>query len=205
MWDASKHFGGGIGFRYGDNVFHQVLDFSTGDEDRVVIHEYTLLLAFWAKPMTSLRFNFDWEHTNNDDALVRIGPRKEDRYRIQGNYTPKPWAVLGASINLLDASNGDALTDYRAHNRNYGFSETLRPHERFGFDFAYNYNDTMQNAFICFNDSDTSLSVVAQAGNRTVNGYNDTKNPLLTDGRHTNSTDYGMASVVFKPHSRVTA
>jgi hypothetical protein len=205
VWDASKHFGGRIGFRYGDKVFHQILDFTTGDQDRVVVHEYTPLLAFWAKPMTGLRFNFDWEHTNNDAAIVRIGPRKEDRYRIQGNYTPRPWAVLGASINLWGASNGDALTDYRAHNRNYGFTANLTPRERFGFDFAYNYNDTKQNALICFNDSNTSLSVVANAGNCTMNGYNDTKNPLLTNGFYTSNTHYGMGSVMFKPHARITA
>jgi hypothetical protein len=205
VWDASKHFGGRIGFRYGDKLFHQILDFSTGDEDRVVIHEYTPLLAFWAKPTTNLRFNFDWEHTNNDDALVRIGPRKEDRYRIQGNYTPKPWAVLGASINLWNASNGDTLTDYRAHNRNYGFSANLAPRERFGFDFAYNYNDTQQNAFVCFNDSDTSLPIVANAGSCIANGYNDSKNPLLTNGDYTSNTHYGMGSVMFKPHARITA
>jgi len=205
VWNASKHFGGRIGFRYGDKVFHHVLDFATGDEDLIVIHEYTPLLAFWAKPTPSLRFNFDWEHTNNDDAIVRIGSRKEARYRIQSNFTPKPWAVLAASINLWEASNGDALTDYRGHNRNYGFTANLTPRERFGFDFAYNYNDSMQNAFICFNDSDTSLPVVANAGSCTANGYNDTKNPLLTDGRYTSNTHYGMASVMFKPHTRVTA
>jgi hypothetical protein len=204
VWDASKHFGGRIGFRYGDKVFHHILDFATGDEDSVVIHEYTPLVAFWAKPMTNLRFNFDWEHTNNDDALVRIGPRKEARYRILGNYTPKPWAVLGASINLWEASNGDALTDYHAHNRNYGFTANLTPRERFGFDFAYNYNDSQQNALICFNDSNTSLTVVANAGNCTVNGFNDSKNPLLTDGYYTSNTHYGMGSVIFKPHARIT-
>jgi hypothetical protein len=204
VWNGSKHFGGRIGFRYGDQVFLQVLDFATGDQDRIVVHEYTPLLAFWAKPAPGLRINFDWEHTNNDNTIVRIGPRKLDRYRIQTNYTPKPWAVIGASINLWDASNGDALIDYRGHNRNYGFTANLTPRERFGFDFAYNYNDTMQNALICINDSDTSLPVVANAGSCTANGYNDTKNPLLTDGRYTNSTHYGMASVMFKPHARAT-
>jgi hypothetical protein len=203
VWDASKHFGGRIGFRYGDKVFYQI-DFPTGDEEQVVIHEYTPVAAFWARPTTSLRFNFDWEHTNNDNVLVRIGPRKEARYRAQGNYTPKPWAVLGASVNLWEASNGDALTDYRAHNRNYGFTASLTPRERFGIDFAYNYNDINQNALICFNDSDTSLSVVANAGSCTANGYNDSKNPLLTDGYYTNNTHYGMASIMFKPHARIT-
>ncbi len=204
VWDGSKHFGGRIGFRYGDQVFHQVLDFSTGDEDRVVVHEYTPLLALWAKPTRTLRFNFDWEHTNNDDAIVRIAPRKQDRYRIQGNYTPKPWAVLGMSINLWGASNGDALTDYHAHNNNYGFTANLTPRQRFGFDFAYNYNASKQNALICFNDSNTSLSVVANAGSCTANGFDDSKNPLLTNGYYTSNTQYGMASVMFKPHARVT-
>jgi len=204
VWDGSKHFGGRIGFRYGDKVFHQ-LEFTTGDDNRIVVHEYTPLLAFWAKPVRGLRFNFDWEHTNNDNAIVRIGPRKEARYRIQSNYTPKPWAVFGSSINLWEASNGDSLTDYRGHNRNYGFTANLTPRERFGFDFAYNYNDSMQNTFICFNDSNTSLPVVANAGSCTANGYNDTKNPLLTDGRYTSGTHYGMASVMFKPQTRITA
>jgi hypothetical protein len=205
VWDGSKHFGGRIGFRYGDQVFYQVLDFATGDQDRIVVHQYTPLLSFWAKPTTSLRLNFDWEHTNNDNAIVRIGPRKADRYRIQGNYTPKPWAVLGASINLWQASNGNALIDYRGHNRNYGFTANLTPRERLGFDFAYNYNDYAQNAFICFNDSDTSLPVVANAGSCTANGYNDSKNPLLTYGYYTSNTQYGMGSVMFKPLTRVTA
>jgi len=205
VWDASQHFGGRIGFRYGDKVFHHILDFTTGDEDRITVHEYTPLLALWARPAPGLRFNFDWEHTNNDNAIVRIGSRKEARYRIQSNYTPKPWASFGALINLWEASNGNFFTDYRGHNRNYGFTANLTPRERLGFDFAYNYNDTMQNAFICFNDSDTTLPVVANAGSCTANGYNDSKNPLLTYGRYTNNTHDGSATVMFKPHTRVTA
>jgi hypothetical protein len=204
VWDASKHFGGRIGFRYGDRLFHHILDFTTGDEDRIETHGYTPLFAFWAKPMPNLRFNFDWEHTNNDNTIVRIGPRKETRYRIQGNYTQKKWAVLGAAINLWEASNGDALTDYRGHNRNYGLTASLSPHNKVGFDFAYNYNDYQQNALICFNDSDTSLPVVTSAGSCTSNGYNDSKNPLLTNGRYTSYTHYGMGSVVLRPIARVT-
>jgi hypothetical protein len=204
VWDASKHFGGRIGFRYGDKVFNQ-LEFATAEENRIVVHEYTPLLALWARPAPGLRLNFDWEHTNNDNAIVRIGTRKETRYRFQGNYTPKPWAVFGSSINLWEASNGNSLIDYQGHNRNYGFMANLTPRERFGFDFAYNYNNSLQNALICFNDSNTSLSVVANAGSCTANGYNDTKNPLLADGIYTSSTNYGMASVMFKPQTRVTA
>lgn len=203
VWDA-KHVGGRIGFRYGDQRFLHILDFATGDEDRIVVHEYTPLFAIWARPTTSLRFNFDWEHTNNDNTIVRIGPRKENRYRVQANYTPRPWAVIGTSVNLWDASNGDVLIDYRGHNRNYGLTASLNPRERFGIDVAYNYNDYQQNTFICFNDSDTTLSVVANAGSCTTNGYDDSGNPLLTNGIYKSQTHYGMASVMVKPVSRVS-
>jgi hypothetical protein len=204
VWDVSKHFGARVGFRYGDRVFHRVLNFATGDEDRIVTHAYTPLFGFWAKPMPNMRFNFDLEHTNNDDTIVRIGPRKESRYRVQGNYNPKPWAVLSSSVNLWEASNDDALTRYRSHNRNYGFTSNITPRERFGFDLAYNYNDYEQSAFICFADLDTSLIVVAGAGSCLANGYSDSKNKLLTDGRYTSTTHYLMGSIMLKPVTRVT-
>jgi hypothetical protein len=149
-----------------------------------------------------LRFNFDWETTNNAQTIVRIGTRKEDRYRMLANYTPKKWAVVGGSINLWDGSNGNGMIDYRTHNRNYGLTTTLMPEGRFGFDFAYNYSDYLQNTFICFNDSDTTLLVVTGAGSCTANGYNDSANPLLTDGIYSNATHYGMGSVTLKPVRR---
>jgi hypothetical protein len=204
VWDASKHFGGRVGFRYGDREFHHVLNFATGDEDRITVHEYTPVFTLWARPMHSLRFNFDWEHTNNDNTIVRIGPRKESRYRMQANYTPKTWAVLGTSINLWEASNADTLINYHGHNRNYGFTANLNSHRHIGFDLAYNYNDYQQNTSICFNNSDTSLVVVANAGSCTANGYNDTGNPLFTNGIYTSRTHYGMGSVTLRPASRVS-
>jgi len=200
VWDLSKHFGGRVGFRYGDRLFDHIISFTTGDEDRIRVHEYTPLIGFWAKPATNLRFNFDWEHTNNDDAIVRIGPRKESRYRLQGNYTPRPWAVIGTSINLWEASNGDSFSDARMHNRNYGLTASLAPRERFGFDFAYNYNDYMQNAFICFADTDSSLPIVS---NKNCEAF-DSSNDVLTDGRYTSNTHYGMATIMLKPIRRVT-
>lgn len=106
----------------------------------------------------------------------------------QGSPLPHPVQLhpkaLDGARNVhqsLGGFDGDALTDYRGHNRNCGFTANLTPRERLGFDFAYNYDGSMQNAFICFNDSDTSLPVVANAGSCIANGCNDSKNPLLTD------------------------
>lgn len=203
IWDASKHFGGRVGFRYDDRAFTG-LDLTTGDQDHIPIHGYTGLLGFWLKPTTALRFNFDWEDTNNDNSIVLIGSRKESRYRILANYTPKPWAVVAASMNLWQNSNGNAFTDYRGHNRSYGFNASLAPKEHFGVDLAFNYNSYLQNEFICFNDADTSLTVVINAASCTANGYNDTRNPLLTYGFYNSQTYYGLASVMFRPIPRVT-
>ncbi|HMK22394.1 MAG TPA: hypothetical protein VK466_08660 [Terriglobales bacterium] len=202
LWDGSKHFGGRVGFRYGTRLFHHV-DFTADEAERVEIHEYTPLLGMWFKPAPNLRISFDGERTSNDQTLVRIGARREGLYRVQTSYSPKPWANIGGSINLWDGANGGTLTDYRGHNRNYGFSTTLLPQGRFGFDFAYDYGDYQQNALICFNDLDTSLTVVSQAGTCTAGGYSDTANPLLTDGHYDSTTHYGMASLQLRPVKRV--
>ncbi|WP_148210189.1 hypothetical protein [Candidatus Korobacter versatilis] len=204
VWDGSKHYGGRIGFRYGNQIFHHILDFTTGDEDRIEVHQYTPLVGFWLRPSMNMRFNFDWERQSSDDTIVRIAPRVQSRYRIMANYTPKPWAVLSANVNLWDGSNGDSLIDFSGHNRNYGVSATITPRESFSLDFAYNYNDFEQNAFVCFNNSDTTLPVVTTAGSCTANGYDDSGNPLLTFGYYKNHVHYAMGSILFRPLKRVT-
>jgi hypothetical protein len=212
IWDANRHLGARVGFRYGSQAFTHVNDFATDDVDYIPVNEYTVLFGIWARPIHTLRFNFDLEHSNYDNTIVRIGPRKEGRYRIQANYTPKPWAVLGGSINLLEQSNGDALVNYQGHNRNYGFTASLAPKERFGVELAYNYDDYQQNAFICFNDTPpagVTLPVVTDAGDCTQNinpnnPYDDSSNPLLTNGFYTNKTNYALATVRFQPIPRIT-
>ena len=205
VWDFSKYVGARVGFRYGDQDFLHILDFTTGDEDRIIVHQYTPVASLWAKPIKNLRINFNFEHTNNDNAIVRIGPRKQSQYRLQANYTPTPWAVLAAAIDLWQATNDDQLVRFAGHNRNYGLTASVNPSERLGIDFAYNYTTYQQNAFICFNDSATTLPVVANAGSCTTNGYDDPANPLLTYGFYTSNINYGMSTIMFKPVRYVTA
>ncbi len=204
-WDISKKVGARIGFRYGDQVFDHFNDFLPGDEDHIVVHGYTALVGFWAKPIHALRLNFDLEHTNYDNVIVRVAPRKESRYRFQAGYTPRPWAVLSGSVNILEDANGDSLTNYVAHNQNYGLTASLAPNERFGLDLAYNYNNVIQNALICFNDTPpagANLPFVTNAGSCAAN---DPANPLFANSYYTNHTNFGMSTVRFKPAKRVTA
>jgi hypothetical protein len=224
-WDISKEAGARIGFRYGDRVFDLFNDysgvetyngFSTTGEDHFLVNEYTELLGLWARPTHALRFNFDLEHTNYDNVIVRMAPRKESRYRFQTSYKPRPWAVLGGSINILQDANADALTQYVGHNQNYGLTASLTPRERFGLDLAYNFNNVIQNALICFNDTpptgvtlpfvDGATTPVNYCGNTLTGGVEVlSANPLLANSYYTNHTQFGMTAIRFKPAKRVTA
>jgi hypothetical protein len=148
--------------------------------------------------------NFDLEHTNYNAVFVRMSPRKEARYRFQTTYTPRPWVVVGGSINILQDSNADALTQYVGHNQNYGFTASLTPRERIGMDFAYNFNGVIQNALICFNDTPPTGVVLPFVTNAGSCAANDPSNPLLADSYYTNHTHFGMATVRFIPAKRFT-
>jgi hypothetical protein len=204
-WDISKKVGLRIGYRYGDRVFDHYLDLLTGDADHIVVHEHTALLGFWARPSHALRLNFDLEHTNNDNVIVPMAPRKESRYRFQTTYTPRPWAVLGGSINLLQDANGDSSTDYVGHSRNYGFTASLTPRERLGLDLAYNFNDVMQNALICFSDTPPIGVTLPFVSNAASCAANDPANSLLANSFYTNHSHFGMGTIRFQPVKRVTA
>jgi hypothetical protein len=205
-WDFSKKAGARIGYRYGDRDFNHFNDFFPGDEDHFVGLEKTALFGLWARPIRGLRVNFDLEHTNYNGVFVRLSPRKEGRYRFQTTYTPRPWATLGGSINILQQSNGDAETQLVAHNQNYGLTASLAPRERFGMDLAYNFNSVIQNAMICFNDTPPVGVILPFVTNAINNGCagNDTANNLMANSYYTNHTNFGMTTIRFKPTKRAT-
>jgi len=203
-WDVSKKFGARIGYRYGDRVFDQFTTFAPVTENSITVHEQTALAGLWARPITSLRLNFDAEHTNYDWVIVPIAPRKESRYRLQAGYNPRPWALLGGSINILEDFNSYSLTQYAGHNRNYGLTAALNPRPSFGLDLAYNYNDVIQNALICFDDvppTGVTLPFVSSAGSCAAH---ESSNPLLGSSYYTNHTQFGMATVRFRFDKRTT-
>src|ERR1700675_1556831 len=206
-WDISKKAGARIGYSYGDRKFNHFIDFLPGDEDHFVGLEKTVLFGLWARPTHALRLNFDFEHSNFNSLFVRLSPRKEARYRFQATYTPRSWAILGGSINILNLSNNDAQTQYVGHNQNYGLTASLAPRERLGLDLAYNFNSVIQNAIICFNDTPPPgviLPFVANAVNNDCAG-NDTSNNLMANSYYTNHTNFGLAAVRFKPAKLVMA
>jgi len=218
-WDISKKVGARIGYRYGDRVFDlfnsfgavETLNaFSTTGEDHFVVHENTALLGLWARPTHALRLNFDLERVNYDNVTVNIAPRKESRYRFQAGYNPRPWAVLGASVNILEDANNYTLTNYVGHTRNYGATASLTPRARFSLDLAYNYNDVIQNSLICFADTPpVGFTLPFVTGATACSGpiippAKVPVNPLLADSFYINHTNFGMATLRFRFDKRTT-
>ena len=212
-WDISKKAGARIGYRYGDRAFDLFNNFTGGEtfnsfsttgENHFVVLEQTALLGLWARPTPALRLNFDWEHANYNHVIVAVAPRRESRYRFLAGYNPRPWAVLGGSINILEDANGYSFTNYVGHNRNYGLTASLAPRPRFSLDLAYNYNDVIQNATICFADTPPTGVTLPFVTGATSCAANESSNPLLANSFYTNHTQFGMTTVRFKFDKRTT-
>jgi len=207
-WDISRKAGARIGYRYGDRAFDLFNNFAGGEtfnafstttgENHFVVLEQTALLGLWARPTQTLRLNFDLEHANYNHVIVAMAPRKESRYRFQTSYNPRPWAVLGGSINILEDANAYSLTNYVGHNRNYGLTTSLTPYPRVSLDLAYNYNDVIQNAMICFADTPPTGVTLPFVKGAASCAANEPSNPLLANSFYTNHAQFGMATLRFK-------
>ena len=113
------------------------------------------------------------------------------------------WANISGTLNIWNSINGEADTQFAGHYRNYGFLTTFVPRDRFSLDLAYNYTDTQQNAYICYN----STYVVPGT---TVSGcptYDATlnPNPNWIYSVYSEGINYFSGTVMVKPLKKVTA
>ena len=177
----------------------------TSGSDDYQIQGQSLLAGVSLRPFQELRLNFDTEQFYADHSFTRITFTRESRYRLAGNYTPRPWAVMGASLNAVNNSNDDPAINYRGHNYNGGFNLSLNPRERYGLDLAYNYASYLQNSIVCFNDTPPTGVTLPVITNAADCSSLDPSNPLLTDGYYESNTHYGMGAVMLKPVARVAA
>ena len=203
-WDVSPKIGARVGYRYGDRLFTDFASFAAGGENSITVHENTALAGIWLRPVRSLRFNFDAEDVNYDNVIVPIAPRKEARYRFQTGYNPVSWAVISGSLNLVEDSNNYTLTNYLGHNRNYGLTASLAPRGHLGMDLAYNYNDMIQNANVCFADTPPTgavlpfVNVATKCLQPLPTGSTTLPDPLENYAGYTNHTQFGMGLVRFR-------
>jgi len=105
------------------------------------VHANSLLAGFSARPTDQIRTSFDLELFSADNAPTRISPRNLQHYKGRFSYKPKPWLDFSGTVNVLESRDNVPEVLHREHNRNYGFTTTLNPRPRFGFEFGYNYED----------------------------------------------------------------
>jgi hypothetical protein len=159
------------------------------------INANSALFGFSAHPNDKLRFSFDTELYYADKVFTRISPRHLQLYRVRFNYTPMPWANLGAAVNIRENRNNTADVGNLQHNRSYAFTAALAPAEgNWGVDLSYDYNDIFSQTNVCFVATPVPADVIS-CGTPFLQGLS-----VYTELAH-----YGGASIYFKPISRVRA
>ena len=203
-YDLTKRVGVRVGYRYQHSLYHhtdELNDLTSGDiesgDDLVEVNSHTALAGIWLRPVHGLRANADLEITSADNFLTRISPRRQFVYRVRSSYQPNKWVSLGVTANVREARNGVSEIAYNAHNRSFGFSSSITPTERLGFDVAYNFNNIGSNSFICFL---SSTIVGSSCGADTDGGA-----PVEVYQNYRDTNHYGLATVVVKPIKRVRA
>ena len=205
-YDFSKAVGGRVGYRFTRSTYSHLglnQDLTTGDEDIdedvVEVNSHTAIGGLWVRPMSGLRANADVELTSANNFLTRISPRRKLQYRFGSNYQPKRWINVGVVANVYEARNGVSEISYNAHNRNFGFTASLTPNERFALDLAYNVNNVASNSFICFQSSPSPATANGIACAADTEGGA----PIEVYQTYGATDNYGLVTGMIRPSKRV--
>ena len=208
----SKHIGGHIGYRfYHRHLFKsepETVDpeapFEGFEGDSIDVNDSTGLIGVWFRPTEKLRANADVELTTADNFYTRISPRQQQNYRVRVTYKAARTATLTGSVNFWESRNGEADTEYKQHYRNAGFEVMLLPSAKFNLDLSYNYTDSLQSAYICYNGTYLAPGTVA-LGCPTYDptAVSDNPNPNWIYSKYADNTHYFNASVITNPMKRV--
>lgn len=208
---------GKFGVRGGYRIGSKKIGYLTErGEENWNISENSGLFGAWFRPTRNFRTNFDVELISNDGVDTRIVPKSQQHYKIRSTYQPVKGLTLTGSANIIENHNDMAEVNYQGHNRNLGFTAVINPNSKFSLDVAYNYNNYLQDAFMCFVDGTTGGFVPpGTAAGCPTNGYLYTTTDYAWSGSNpTNryiydtyeSTNHnGSFTLHFQPVKRVDA
>jgi hypothetical protein len=190
--------------------------FEPFEGDTINVNEQGPVIGVWFRPTNQLRINVEAEATtvigcqacsNADEIFIsRISPRQRQNYRGRANYKPVHWADFSASVNWWEARNGAVDTQFNQHYRNVGFIFTLFPNQKINLDLSYNYTDSQQDAFICYNGTYLAPGTVAN-GCPTYDPTNTSanNNPNSIYSTYSNTTHYFNGVVMLHLIKKLTA
>ena len=213
-WNITKGFGVRGGYRIGSKKIGYLTERGLENWD---ITENTGLFGAWFRPNRQFRSNVEVELVSNDSVDTRLVPKTQEHYRIRSTYQPFKQFTLTGTANILENHNDMAEVNYQGHNRNLGFTTSINPTSKFSLDFSYNYNNYMQNAFMCFVDGTTGGFVPpGTASACPTSGYLYTTPDFAWSGANPTTNRYiydtyesinhtGSATIQFQPTKRVNA
>jgi len=188
------------------------------------INENTALGGVVFRPTNQWRINADVELLSADNAFTNIGPKHQQRVRINTTYKVNRWASVSGSIHLVEtrndlsesvnASNPSALTPpnpnlfpttegvpaaygHKDHWRYYSLGTSLNPNKMIGFDFGWTYLDQLINSATCVPSTGLTVQLVPAL----CNGFNTGGLPLIQD--YQERTNTGFVNLVVRPVHRV--
>jgi hypothetical protein len=162
------------------------------------IHENAGLIGVSARPIDTLRLNADLMFGYNDNSFTRTSPRQLQSYKLRANYTPRPWASLGATVDIHENRNNVAMVNNIEHGRTYSLVATLSPKSNLYVDVGYNYMDIYTQTEICFPATGSAIFT-------TPCPIAGATSPLGTLSFYSSRDNYAYADVMWKPYKRVTA
>ena len=162
------------------------------------IHENVGLFGVSARPIDSLRLNADLMFGYNDNSFTRISPRQIQSYKASARYTPKPWANVGATVDINENRDNVFTVNNVEHARAYSFVTTLSPSSSLWIDFGYSYMDVYTQTEICFPDTGSTVFT-------TPCPVPGASSPLGTLSYYSSHDNYVYGNLMWKPQKRVTA
>lgn len=118
----------------------------------LTINEQAALLGFVARPIDNLRITGNFEFGYNDYAFTRTSPRQMQSYKINAQYTPKPWATLSGSVDIHENRDNVYTVNSLEHGRSYSVQAVLTPTPKLSVDFGYTYVDIYSQAIVCYTE-----------------------------------------------------
>jgi hypothetical protein len=219
-YNASKHFGARLGYRFGARKITEAAFEPAADSAAWDLREHTGLFGIWFRPNNDFRFNGEVELTSNGGNglgpnagfLTRLSPRQQQHYRFRSSYKPFSRATISMTANLLENRNGYTEIMYRGHNRNIGISASVAANDRLSFDASYNFGDFIQHNWICFVDSYASLPPGTLGPSTAANPtkgcptWNSSANPTpyALFAKFQDTTNFFSGLVMFRPVKRVS-
>jgi hypothetical protein len=206
----------------------------TDPKNTTKINEHTALGGVVLRPTDPWRINADLELLSADNSFTNIGPRHQQRVRLNTTYKVNRWSSINGGVHFVETRNDfaeningasivppafspaapnlfptaagvPAAYGHKDHWRYYTFGASLNPNRQFGLDFGWTYLDQLINSSTCV---PVGSNAIVQAVPALCVTPNSSPAPPTADvpliQDYQERTNTGYAILTYRPIHRVT-